>query len=117
MLSKNAKEIMKLARKSPGAKVSYSEIKDKMDIDYDSAKSACLQLINAGLAVEKDFSPMPGSRIPWGIVLSENGREPTKYVVNEALMYVVKSILVPIIVSVVTTILTLMIYKALGIEG
>lgn len=106
MLTKNAKIVFQLALKSDN-KVSYKDIKKCFDWDHDTAKSACAQLINSNLAIENSYPTVPGGHpVPWGISLTEEGRNHRKYFVEKLCSFLVKSVAVPIAVAFVTAILT-----------
>lgn len=107
MFSKNERDILKLISKSKQSKISYHEAKESIGIEYDDVKSACSSLISKGYAEEKYYSPMPGSLVPWGIVLSEKGRHRFRYAVETFASFVFRSVLVPIIVAFATTMITI----------
>ena len=106
MLSKNARKILKIAKKSKEKTVFYPDLKKELEWDYDAIKSACSQLIQADLADEKYHSPIPGQKVPWGIVLTERGRNSKKYFWFDVFSFLFKSIAVPIFVSIITAIIT-----------
>ncbi len=107
MFSRNERKIFELAKRSKQNKVSYQEMKDSIGIGHDDAKSACNSLIEKGYASEKYYSPIPGSSIPWGIVLSEKGRHRLRYVIELFISFLVKSVIVPIVVAFITTLITI----------
>lgn len=109
MLSKEAHTILKVAKDNPEKKIAYLELKERLNWDYDKVKSAGNQLVDKGLAVEKYYSPMPGSSVLWGIVLTEEGRNSKQYFWANVGNFLFKSIAVPIVVAIVTAIVTTLI--------
>lgn len=107
MLSRNEKRILKLANKTDGHKVEYDVIEKTLKICSDDVHSACRSLISKDLVIEKFYSPSPTSWIPWGIVLSENGRHRFRHSLEKFSLFILKSILVPMVVSILTTLLTM----------
>ena len=107
MLSKNERDIFRLAKKSNENKVEYSAAQESLGLSYDDVQSSCKSLIEKGLASEKRYSPSQGAWIPWGIVLSEKGRHRIRYAVETFSSFFVKSVLVPILVSILTTLFTI----------
>ena len=106
MLSKNARTILKIAKSSEEQKVAYLELKAQLSWDFDKVKSAGDQLISAGLASEKYYSPIPGQRVLWGVVLTEKGRNSRKYFWVSVGEFLFKSIAVPIVVAFITALIT-----------
>lgn len=106
MLSKDAKKLLRFAKKEDGQKVEYKRIKSEFGWDFDKVKSVVTQLVSAGLANEKYQSPMPGCRVLWGLVLTEEGRNSKKYFWARVAEFLFKSIAVPIVVAFITAILT-----------
>lgn len=116
MLSKNAKTVLKLARKTSNQKISYGDLLEALQWDYERIHSACNQLIDRGYAKEKPGLNIPGRpnlTHPWGIILKEEGRQPWRYTLEKICTFMVKSIFVPIIVSIITTLVTLLISELL----
>ena len=107
MLSKNERNIFKLAKKSNENKVEYTDAQKSLKLSRDDVQSACNSLISRGLAEEKKYSPTHGSWIPWGIVLSEKGRHRARYALEEFLSFLFRSILVPIVVAFLTSLITI----------
>ena len=107
MLSKNEREIFRLAKDSKENKIKYSKAQELLNLSFDDVKSACKSLISKNLAEEKHYSPHPGSWIPWGIVLSERGRHRIRYAIEDFISFLFKSILVPIVVAFITTLFTI----------
>lgn len=107
MLSKNERNIFKLARKSKENKIKYTDAQESLKLGRDDVQSACNGLILKGLAEEKKYSPTHGSWIPWGIVLSEKGRHRFRCWIESLCIFLAKSILVPMVVSILTTLLTM----------
>lgn len=114
MFSKNERDVLDLAKKSNKNKISYQEAAESLGIEHDDVKAACNSLIAKGYAEEKSYSPMPGSCVAWGIVLSEKGRHRFRYAVEALFSFMFRSILVPIIVAFVTTLITIWITGYLG---
>ena len=106
MLSRNAKKVFTLTKQSKDKRYAYSDLKKDLGWEYDDVKSACAQIIDAGLAMEKDYSPMPGHYQPWGIVLKEEGRNSGKYFWAKVGEFLFKSIAIPVLVAVVTAFVT-----------
>lgn len=107
MLSRNAKKVLVITKGT--GKSAYLDLKKQLGWEFDDVRSACLQLIEAGLAVEKDYAPMPGHRAAWGIVLTEEGRNSKKYFWAKAGAFLFKSIAVPIAVAAITAFITALI--------
>lgn len=114
MFSKNERNIIRLISKSKQNKISYYEAKKSLGIECDDVKSACNSLISKGYAEEKSYAPMPGSLVPWGIVLSEKGRHRFRYAIESVASFLFRSILVPIIVAFATTLITIWVTGILG---
>lgn len=109
MLSKNAKKVLKLLKKSDNQKISYYELNTALGWNTDKVQSACNQLIEERLATEKNITFPPNkAQGAWGIVLTERGRYYRKYIMEDIAKFILKSILVPIIVSLLTTLITLL---------
>lgn len=106
MLSKDAKALLRLAQKQPDKKVEYKSMKSELGWDLDKIKSVISQLVAAGLAYEKYYSPMVGSRALWGIVLTEEGRNSKLYFWTNVGKFLFKSIAVPIVVAFLTALIT-----------
>lgn len=106
MLSKDAKALLHLAQKQTDKKVECQKMKTELGWDFDKIKSVISQLVAAGLAYEKYYSPMLGSRVLWGIVLTEEGRNSKLYFWTNVGNFLFKSIAVPIVVAFITALLT-----------
>lgn len=106
MLSKDAKALLHLAQKQPDKKVEYKSMKSEFGWDLDKIRSVISQLVAAGLAYEKYYSPMIGSRALWGIVLTEKGRNSKLYFWTKICEFMFKSIAVPIAVAFFTALIT-----------
>ena len=107
MLSKNERNIFRLAKESKENKIQYEVAVNVLKISFDDVKSACSGLISKGLAQEKYYAPTTKSWIPWGIVLTEKGRHRFRYTLETLGSFILKSIFVPLVVSFLTTLLTL----------
>lgn len=109
MLSRNAKKILKITKRTAKKAMAYEDMKQVLGWDYDKIHSACDQLIQKNLAKEKAGIALPGWRgsSAWGIVLSEEGRSRWVYTAEELTKFLIKSVLVPIGVSILTTLLTM----------
>lgn len=107
MLSRNAKKVLRLAKRKPDKSVDYAAIMKTLGMDHGSAVSACHQLISAGFAEETVSHPLPGSAVPSGIFLTEEGRNSRKTKLYSVLDRLIFSVIVPIIVAIVTTLITL----------
>lgn len=114
MLSRDSKIVLRAAKHAKGQQVSYTDMKKTMGWEYDKARSVAQQLIDEGYALEKKHSPMPGSSIPWGIILSEKGRNNVKYFFATIGDFLLKSIATPILVAFLTTLVTLWIKGIFG---
>ena len=114
MLSKNERDILRLAKKSKENKIQYSKAQESLNISFDDVKSACRSLISKNLADEAFYSPTVNSRIPWGIVLSEKGRHRFRYALEAIFSFLVKSIIVPVVVSFLTTLITIWLTGQMG---
>lgn len=108
MLSRNAKRIFRTAKKSNSYKVAYKELESQLGLDADSVHSACKQLFDMGLAEEKTVHYARGTASPWGIVLSERGRNRWRYTLEKVGLFFLRELLLPIIVSILTTLITLL---------
>jgi hypothetical protein len=106
MLSKNARTVLKRAKKSPSHSVSYADLSKSLNWDLETVKSAGDNLVEENLATEKYSSPLPNSHILWGITLTEHGRHTKMYTTSKLTDFLVKSIVVPIIVAVIAAIIT-----------
>lgn len=107
MLSKNARRIFEIAKSSEGEKISYIGLEKQLGWDFDKVQSAANQLIEAGLADNKYYSPLPGrGEILWGIVLTEEGRNSRAYFWAKVGAFLFKSIAVPIFVAFATALIT-----------
>lgn len=115
MLSKDAHMVLKIAKRTSEKKIAYLELKKQLNWDFDRIKSAGNQLIKFGLASEKYYSPVPGSNVLWGIVLTEEGRNSTKNFLARIGSFLLKSVAVPIVVAVITAAITTLI--TLWIQG
>ena len=109
MLSRNSRKIFALIKQTENKQYAYFDLKKELGWDHDAVRSACQQLINSGLAIETEYSPMPGHRLPWGIVLTEEGRHSKKYFWAKAGAFLFKSIAVPIAVAAITAFITALI--------
>lgn len=107
MLSKNERNIFRLAKNSKENKVDYTVAQETLGLSSDDVRAACKGLISKDLAEEKRYSPSHGAWIPWGIVLSEKGRHRFRYAMESLGLFLLKSILVPIIVAFITTLITI----------
>ena len=106
MLSKNARKTLRYAKRTCEKTVSFSVLQERFDWDFNTAQSACTQLIESGYAYNDYSRPYPGHELVCGIVLSEKGRNSTKYFWYSVGTFLIKSILVPIGVSFITALLT-----------
>lgn len=109
MLSRNAKKVLKLAKKNKDQKISYDALKQILAWDYDKIHSACDQLIQQNLVKEKQGLIIPGrayTSSAWGVVLTEKGRHRWKYIAEDAWMFTFKSVIIPIVVSAITALIT-----------
>ena len=107
MLTKNAKTVYKITKKSKGCRSTYEDLEAKLNWDNDTLQSACNLLIDMGIAKTdyKAYVTSSGSQsVPCGIVLTEKGRNLRKYNQKSALEFVIGSILVPMLVAIATTI-------------
>ncbi len=109
MLSKNAKAVLHMGQKSEKKQLAYLDLKKELNWEFEDVRSACKQLIDADMAYERDYSPMPGHRLPWGIVLTERGRNSRKYFWAGIGEFLLQSIAVPIIVAIITAVVTTLI--------
>lgn len=108
LLSKNAKLVFKHLKLHSDQKMAYQYIVRDLSLGPSDVKSACHQLILAGLATEYDYAPMPGGGAkPWGISLTEEGRSSRKYFWLKVGNFLFRSIITPIIVAFITTMVTL----------
>ena len=106
MLSKNARKVLKIAKKTTKKAISYADLVKKLGLDFGAVRSAGNQLIENELATEKYHAPTPGKEVLWGISLTEKGRNSRKYFWVGIIKFLFNSIVVPIAVSIITTILT-----------
>ena len=107
MLSKDARRVLHILRKSPDYSMEFSDMQQRMDWNFTKAKSVGDQLVAQGFAKERYCHPMPGATLYSGIVLTEEGRYSRTYFWSKVGSFLFKSIVVPIIVAFVTTLITL----------
>ena len=117
MLSKNSKTVYKMAKKSKECRVSYDELKTKLNWDDSTIQSACNLLIDMNIADTdyKTYITATGRcQVKCGIVLTEKGRNRLKFMIASESEFFVRSVVVPIIVSIATTLLTMWVTRMLG---
>lgn len=110
MLSKNASRIYQSLKKADENELSYNDLMSQFDMEYNSVYSACQQLVSHRFAREINYSPSA----PWGIGLTEEGRNKGRYYATLICRFLFKSVVVPIVVAFVTTLITLWIQRLFG---
>ena len=106
MLSKDARKILHIMRKTLDGEMEFSTMQDRMGWNYEKAKSVGDQLIAQGFAREKQSRAM-GVVLFSGVVLTEEGRYSRTYFWSKVGSFLFKSIAVPIVVAFLTTLITL----------
>ncbi len=110
MISRDAKKVLVLAKKSTDKTVFYRALEESFGWDFYKAKSICSQLVEQGYASVRmghPKNPFAGEESPCGIVLTEEGREHWKYTLEKVGKLVLCDIVLPIVVAVITTLITL----------
>lgn len=102
MLSRNAKNILRILDKATDHRRSFNSLQLDLHLSWNDVRSACDALVSHRLAFYDGNAP---EHAP-AAILSEPGRHYAAYTAKQVGAYIVKSVVVPIIVALITTLVT-----------